>query len=190
MPTYNFTLSSWSDNSGSGGSRTWGNPGSAQVLDGVYSGCTGSFGTSHYLLGTNPSTLGTSVGANEILTSVKITVNRFNPVGSVSDSQLCLVVGGTVQTSINKANTGVFWPLSLAPQTYTFSSSDLATLGITRTSITSTFGVALAVAFNGNDTGSVDQISGSFTTIYSPVTTFSEPNSTVYYIPGIGVRSL
>ena len=185
MPTYPFTLSTWSDNSGSGGARTWGNPGNAQVLDGVYTGTTGSFGTSHYLLGTGPSVLGSSLAGNELLSSLTINVQRMCPVGGISDSQLCLVVGGAVQTSINKANTGVFWPEVVTLQSYNFSSSDLASLGITKANLTSNFGVALAVAFSGNDTANVDQISGSFTTYYI----YDIPHP-IRSMPGAGITHL
>jgi hypothetical protein len=189
MPTYNFTLTSWSDNAGVG-TKAWSNPGNAQVLDTEVAGV--SFVTvgatiSHYLLGVNPNSI-PSWGAGEVLSSITVdSVRRCDSNANVTDYELCLVHSGIVLTAVNLASATI-WPVTLTSQGYTFTSADLATLGITTAQIDSSFGIALACTSPGASlNGSVDQISGVFNT---SIMTAAEATNPSNYLPGIGIANL
>lgn len=104
---------------------------------------------------------------------VKATVNRSG--GSpILDYSAYLSKGGVIQTGVNKA-IATSWTGSQETRTYTFSASDLATLGISASNL-SNIGFALrAVVFNTGITGTVDVM--SMQVAYTPMEASSLDNA-------------
>jgi hypothetical protein len=171
MPIYDVTLSSWSQATGTGaGTGTWINVGNAQVQDSVYAQAPNNLQSiTEFLIGQDPSVLGSSFAANEVLVSITISIWRkygITTPAAASDYGLYPVIGGTVDTTINYAAAGS-WPLVDTQMTYTIDSADLATLGITKASLTASFGLAFAAQETSEVGGNyinVDQIAMVFTT--------------------------
>ena len=188
MPSHPFTLSSWSDNA-SVGAKTWTNPTNAQFIDGSYAGLSG-LGVSHYLYGTGPSVLGSTFASNETLSSITILIDRFINGGTNQpvDNLLYLIGPSGILTGINFASASI-WPSTLTQASYTVSSANLATLGITKSSLTSAFVICLSIAnSSGVGTSEVDQIAGTFnTTISIPPDIMTTQTR---FIPGVGIRNL
>ncbi len=194
MPSYNFTLGTWVNNAAVGtfSSHLWTNPGNAQLIDGAYAVYISAIAgqtQSIYLEGTGPNSI-PSWAANEVLTSITVNIDRFSNGPSENlntDALLYLVVGGTILTAINRADTSTVYPTTLTSAAHTFTSSDLSTLGVTKSSITSSFGIALSCYLGGQAANgiSIDQIAGSFNTSF-----VNAVPPAVSYIPSIGMRSL
>lgn len=189
MPTYNVTLSTWT-NIANGSGAAWTNPGNAELLDGSNATCSGESQATDFLQGIGPSMLGSAFAPNEYLEGITIAVTRETLQGSATDQHLYLVSGGTMLTAIDFAQPSVAWPSTLAAAEYAVGASQLVTLGLTNSSITSSFGVALSADPPLQPyIAAVDQIAMTFTTTYQAIPDEMSNPPTFDYLPSIGLSN-
>ena len=187
--TYNFTLANWSNNTDVG-AKAWTDPGNAEFLDAEYATLAGLASESNYLYGTGPSVLGSSFAVGEFLSSITINIFRFTSgeIGDTTDAALYLIDSSGILTAIDFASASL-WPASTQEASYLVSAAELSTLGITKASLTSAFGICLSISnSSGVETASVDQIAGVFTTeMFAPQQRWvqNQPG----YVPNYPVRS-
>lgn len=154
MPSYSVNFQTWS--SVAPGTKPWTNPSNAEFTDNQYA-TAGSpiLVATQYLQGTNPTSI--SPGANEILSSITVSVTRHCTVavsGGMNDFSMCLVKAGTIMTGVDLASASA-WPVNTdGTATYTWTAANLATLGIGLSDVqNSGFGVALSVIANQTGVG-------------------------------------
>ncbi len=141
-------------NDSSAGSTAWTNPGNAASDDGSYAtaGMAGAT-TTQYLKATN---FGFSLPGGSTVNGIGVAINRKGTLTRNSDSELRLVVGGSVSGD-DKAS-ATTWTTSDATATYG-GSSDLWGLSLSDTDINSSdFGVALRAQSSNTANASVDHI--------------------------------
>lgn len=118
MATETRSAGTHADDSGVG-TLTWSNPGNAAASDNSYSTVSGGPGaTSHYHKSTNFGF--TTIGDSDSLTQLKLRVERKKSSGgTIKDDKVYLVIGGTIQTGTNYADTSTAYPSSDTYAEYT-----------------------------------------------------------------------
>jgi len=136
------------------GSVTWGNPGNVVSNNGLRAtaASVSSAAESHYLKATGFDF--SMIPADSTINAITVKIDRQrNGSFNVGDARVYLIKGGTIDTSVNKANVGVAWPNgSDAVATYT-SWSNLPTLSQLQAA---DFGVAMTAIGLSASTASAD----------------------------------
>lgn len=118
MATETRSSGTQADDSGVG-TLTWSNPSNAAASDNSYSTVSGGPGTtSHYHKSTNFGF--TTIGDSDTLTQLKLRFERKKSSGgTIKDFHVYLVVGGTIQTGTDYADTSTAYPSSDTYAEYT-----------------------------------------------------------------------
>lgn len=138
------------------GTIAWGNLGNAADLDGLFTTATLASGeTSNYLKVTDYDFV---IPASALITGIRVDITRNATVTSVSDTEIKLIKGGTIQ-STNRGFTANLWEFGNTTVSYggygdlwgtTWNPSDISA---------SNFGVALSALSTGStSTANVDSI--------------------------------
>ena len=140
------------------GTISWTNPGNARISNNVYATSSGDNNAiSHYLQCTD---FGFTIPTNATILGIEVDWERFAGTATTGnqDNAVRIVVGGTIDTTVNRAAAGA-WSTTQAFYPYG-GASDLWGLSWTPADINdSGFGAALSVKFisgGGNATASVD----------------------------------
>lgn len=121
MATETRSSGAQADDNGTG-SVTWSNPGNAAASDNSYATISGGPGAqSHHLKVTNFGF--TTIGDSDTLTQLKIRIERAKSSGgTIKDHHVYLVIGGTIQTGTDYADTSTAYPSSDTYAEYTITS--------------------------------------------------------------------